>query len=93
MIWRTDKPDTIGDYIVIIPEVISPIGEFSFPQKITGAVTRAWFDGERFNFMKRGFYTHIYDAGCEVGQCVWTPDPIIEFSGFGPDGPILEVRE
>ena len=90
MTWRTDKPDTIGNYIVIIPEVIGPIQDF--PQRITGTVTRAWFNGDRFELMQRGFM-HNYPSGCEVGQCVWTPDPIIEFSGFGSDGPILEVME
>lgn len=89
--WRVDKPETIGNYIIIIPEIIGPIQD-PFPQRVTGSLTRAWFDGERFSLMQRGFM-HNYPSSCEVGQCVWTPDPIIAFNGFDSNGPILEVEK
>ena len=89
--WRTDKPENIGSYIVIIPEIIGPIQD-PFPQRVTGSVTKAWFDGERFNLLQRGFM-HNYSSSCEVGQCVWTFDPDIFYNGWGENGPCLIAKE
>lgn len=81
--WRTDKPENIGDYIILVPEVIGPITDF--PQRVSGSISYAWFDGEVF-IMSAG--VHV-----QVGFCAWTKRPGLLFTGFGIDGPQLEVLE
>lgn len=81
--WRTDKPETIGNYIIFVPEIIGPVKEG--PQEVSGFVARAWFDGNSF----------IQATGIQynVGECAWTPRPDLVLIGSCSQEPVLEVRE
>lgn len=83
MTWKTDKPEAIGTYIILIPEIIKPLQDF--PQKLTAAVSLAWFDGEVF-IRSTGIYY-------KVGEVAWTVKPTVFVDGFGDNGPILRIEE
>ena len=89
MRWRTDRPKKIGNYIVIIPEIVHIIGfqdMEKLPQKVNGAVREAWFNGKNFELTHCGSPKIL-----EIGQCVWTPEPLIL---CGKDGlTVFEVSE
>ena len=75
MSWRTDRPKKIGNYIVIIPEIVHIIGfqdVEQLPQQVDGTVREAWFNGENFELTNYGSPNFL-----EIGQCVWTPKPLI----------------
>lgn len=75
MRWRTDRPKKIGSYIVIIPEITRIIGSQDaeqLPMQVDGQVWEAWFNGENFELTNCGSPNFL-----EIGQCVWTPKPLI----------------
>lgn len=75
MRWRTDRPKKIGSYIVIIPEIARIIGSQDaeqLPMQVDGQVREAFFNGENFELTHCGSPKIL-----EIGQCVWTPEPLI----------------
>lgn len=79
MVWRNDKPESIGDYIVLVPEITGPIS--NFPCSVSCSVSRAWFDGERFNLMEKAL-NKTSSSPIEVGMCLWMLTPTVTLSGY-----------
>lgn len=67
MDWQANKPDCLGEYIILVPAENKPsslIAEIDTPCDCS--VHKAWFDGNIF---------HIQDSSNTVEECLWLSLP------------------
>ena len=75
MIWRKDKPETMGEYIILLPTFFSPQDPNTERPGCICSVYKATFDGNLFSYRDITGLTQSWDGYAEVGQCIWTPMP------------------
>lgn len=94
MIWRKDKPEIIGEYVIIVPAFTSPQNpEWNDRPSCTCSVYKAWFDGQRFIYQDVVGLTKSWDNSIEPGKCLWAPMPEVFMDGWNDDGINISWRE